>query len=138
MTDPHKLSCVKRRESAGAGGSSSEPAGPIADVDEHAIKNVLEVAGTAAAAAPNLEAVAEVELAKAAAEVAQAALEASVAAVTAATAALMAAPAVSKKEKKTKAKLVAKVKAVDTVADEAEEMLKAAWAVLVVALWATM
>ena len=25
-TDPHKQNCVKRRESAGAGGSSSEPA----------------------------------------------------------------------------------------------------------------
>ena len=30
-TDPHTLSCVKRREAAGAGGSSSELAGPSPD-----------------------------------------------------------------------------------------------------------
>ena len=117
-TDPHRLHCVKRCESAGEGGSSSERAGPRAD------SNQCEAEAEAAAAAMTAEA-ARVEAAKAAVEAASTASEAAKTAATAAWAAMLTAPAASKKGKKKKAKLGAKVKAAESAPAAAEALLAA-------------
>jgi len=132
-TDPHKLYCVKRREAAAAqrGGAN-----PSADNAECAMEEAPEVVAAAAAAA------AEVEAAKAAVDAASVASDAATTAVTAARAAMLAAPAASKKEKKKKAKLVAKVKAAEiaaqataVVASQAGAAYEAATAALLAALY---
>jgi len=131
-TDPHRLHCVKRRESAGLGGFFLDA---TTNNDESAMKQMLEVGQvTAAAAAVKMNAaMAAVLAARAAAkealteaETMVATAEAAGTVVKAARAAVSAAPATSKKEKKKKAKLVAKVKAAETAAQAAVEA-EAAW-----------
>ena len=111
-TDPHRPHCGRRREVAGAGGSSSET---TADDDGCAMNEALKAAATA-----------KMEAANAAREAAVAAVAAARAAMCSARAAMLAAPAASKKEKKKKAQLVAKVQAAETAAREAAAVLRAA------------
>ena len=107
---PH---CGRRREVA-AGVSTVPPT----DSDESVVKKTLEMEVTVA--------LVKMEAAKAALEAARAAEEAALPALTAARAAAGAAAAGSKKEKKTNAKLVTKVKAAESAAQAAESAAPAA------------
>ena len=67
-TDPHTLHCVMRRESAGAGGSSSERGEPSSETDQCSAASAVAAAAVAATVATAVE-----EEAESAAEVAAAA-----------------------------------------------------------------